>query len=107
MKAVPQEQVIRQLVESDQTGDPDYVEGLIEVVEEHDDWVLGEVDPEDPGIDFNLHPAKAVEGYYGDDSPVVIAGGFVIDGSHRASAAYHSGTDLRAYIPESETEAGA
>ena len=101
-RRIPRSVVEQQIVASDQTGDPNWVTYLIGIVRQHNDWVKTQLDPTDHRIDFALAPEDVAEYYEGDDTPIVVADGLVIDGSHRASAAWYFGGQLNVYIPASE-----
>ena len=98
--SVTQEAVIRHIRDTDETGDAGFVADLVAAVLEHDDWVLVSIDPRD--FQFNLHPLGEVEDYRDVAAPVVVKDGFIIDGSHRASAALHDGRRVMAYISKSQ-----
>ncbi|UCC72094.1 MAG: hypothetical protein JSV86_17250 [Gemmatimonadota bacterium] len=102
MRRLPQATVVDHIIQTDGSGDPEWVAHLVRIVREHDDWVHVQMDPTDPRIDFAHHPYDVAEYYIGDTTPVVAADGLIIDGSHRASAAWHTGTPLNVYIPARE-----
>jgi hypothetical protein len=100
---VPTEVVAQHIVDTDGSGgDSFWIDHLLRLVREHDDWVHVVMHPTDPRLDYALHPLDVAEHYVGNTDPVVVVDGLVIDGSHRASAAWHTDSTLNVYIPAHE-----
>lgn len=99
---VPAEKVARHFARTDETGDRDFVKQYQELIRDHPEWVLLEFSPPFD-VDFNFYTERQLHRDYIDNfnklPPAVVLDGFVIDGSHRFSAAHHLGRSVKAYVP--------
>jgi hypothetical protein len=97
--------VIQHIIDVDATEDEEFLADIIANIKPYHDWVIGRIDPRSPAIEFNFYPAYEVADYREAlDIPVVVQDGFIIDGSHRASAAFHAGETVLAYIRQGDLE---